>query len=186
MCPPLLFAKKYPIPYNLNMNDQNHLGHSKETQHVLQNVQPALLGLMDGAVSTMAPIFTAAQLTGSAHDAFFVGTAASIGAGISMGIAEALSDDGEITGRGHPVRRGLITGIATALGGMLHTFPFLIQNLSAALNMAYVVVVLELLVIAYARYKYMNSHWIKTSIQVIIGGAVVFFIGIWLGKYGAG
>jgi VIT1/CCC1 family predicted Fe2+/Mn2+ transporter len=168
------------------MQPQNHLGHSAETQHVLQNVQPALLGLMDGAVSTLAPIFTAAQITHSAHDAFFVGLAASVGAGISMGIAEALSDDGKVTGRGHPIRRGIITGVATAVGGMLHTLPFLIHNLPLALHIAYVVVVVELLVIAYARYKYMRSHPIRTSIQVIVGGAVVFAIGIWLGKYGAG
>jgi VIT1/CCC1 family predicted Fe2+/Mn2+ transporter len=168
------------------MEEQNHLGHSRETQYVLQKIQPALLGLMDGSVSTLAPIFTAAQITNSAHDAFFVGLAASVGAGISMGLAEALSDDGEVTGRGHPVQRGLITGVATVIGGMLHTLPFLIQNLSLALNIAYVVVVVELLAIAYVRYRYMRSHWLKTSIQVIIGGGIVFAIGLWLGKFGAG
>src|ERR1700736_6258254 len=100
---------------------------------VLQKVQPAVLGLMDGAVSTLAPIFAAAGLTGKPQNAFFVGLAASLGAGVSMGLAEALSDDGTVTGRGGPVERGAITGAATAIGGMLHTFPFLIPNLDVAL-----------------------------------------------------
>src|ERR1700738_4489624 len=102
--------------------------HSKETQFVLQKIQPALMGLMDGSVSTLAPIFAAAGLSGKSADAFFVGLAASVGAGISMGLAEALSDDGKVTGRGHPVARGAITGGATAIGGMLHTLPFLITD----------------------------------------------------------
>src|ERR1700736_4519003 len=104
-----------------------------EAQYVLQKVQPALLGLMDGSVSTLAPLFAAAGLTHQIHKAFFVGLAASLGAGISMGLAEALSDDGTVTGRGGPVERGAITGAATAIGGMLHTFPFLIPNLDVAL-----------------------------------------------------
>ncbi len=159
--------------------------HSKETQFVLQKIQPALLGLMDGSVSTLAPIFTAAGLTGSTHNAFFVGLAASVGAAISMGLAEALSDDGKMTGRGHPVRRGFITGIATLIGGMLHTFPFLITDLSAALKVAYIVVIIELLTISYARFKFMESPLIQTTVQVIIGGGIVFAIGLWLGKFGA-
>src|SRR5690348_2111849 len=117
--------------------------HSAERRFVLQKVQPALLGLMDGSVSTLAPLFAAAGLTGDAHKAFFVGLAASVGAGISMGLAEALSDDGSVTGRGGPVMRGGITGLATVIGGMLHTFPFLISNLTVALHLAYVVVMLE-------------------------------------------
>jgi VIT1/CCC1 family predicted Fe2+/Mn2+ transporter len=116
---------------------------NRKKSFVLQKVQPALLGLMDGAVSTLAPIFAAAGLSGKAEDAFFVGLAASLGAGVSMGLAEALSDDGKITGRGNPVVRGAITGVATAIGGMLHTFPFLISNLNTALNIAYSVVVLN-------------------------------------------
>src|SRR5476649_2602118 len=103
-------------------------------QYVLQKVQPALLGLMDGSVSTLAPLFAAAGLTHQSDKAFFVGLAASIGAGISMGLAEALSDDGQVTGRGSPVVRGAITGLATALGGMLHTLPFLIHDLMIALH----------------------------------------------------
>lgn len=110
---------------------------------VLQKVQPALLGLMDGSVSTLAPLFAAAGLTHNAHAAFFVGLAASVGAGISMGLAEALSDDGAVTGRGEPVMRGVITGAATVLGGMLHTLPFLIARLPVALRFAYVIVIAE-------------------------------------------
>jgi hypothetical protein len=152
---------------------------------VLQKVQPALLGLMDGAVSTLAPLFAAAGLSGNPSSAFFVGLAASLGAGISMGLAEALSDDGTMTGRGHPVLRGAITGIATAIGGMLHTFPFLLSNLQLALNIAYGVVVAELLAIAFIRYKFMQTGLLVTIGQVIVGGGIVFAIGIWLGRIGA-
>jgi VIT1/CCC1 family predicted Fe2+/Mn2+ transporter len=153
---------------------------------VLQKVQPALLGLMDGSVSTLAPLFATAQLTGKPMTAFFVGLAASVGAGISMGLAEALSDDGKVTGRGTPIGRGVITGLATTLGGMLHTLPFLIPNLSLALKFAYVVVVIELMAIAYIRFHFMKSPLLQTVVQVIVGGAVVFGIGMWLGRMGAG
>jgi VIT1/CCC1 family predicted Fe2+/Mn2+ transporter len=152
---------------------------------VLQKVQPALLGLMDGAVSTLAPIFAAAGLSGKAEDAFFVGLAASLGAGVSMGLAEALSDDGKVTGRGSPAVRGAITGVATAIGGMLHTFPFLISNLSIALNVAYAVVAFELLAIGFIRYKFMRGSLASTILQVIVGGGLVFALGLWLGKIGA-
>ncbi len=160
--------------------------HTKETdaQYVLQKVQPGLLGLMDGSVSTLAPLFAAAGLTNQSHKAFFVGLAASVGAGISMGLAEALSDDGEVTGRGNPVTRGAITGFATALGGMLHTLPFLIEDLHVALNFAYGVVAFELIVIAIIRYKFMKSPLWSTVMQVIVGGGIVFFLGVWLGKLG--
>ncbi len=153
---------------------------------VLQKVQPALLGLMDGSVSTLAPLFAAAGLTHSSHKAFFVGLAASVGAGISMGLSEALSDDGTVTGRGNPWTRGLITGSATTLGGMLHTLPFLIAILGVALHFAYGVVVFELLAIAYIRYHFMKTPLAQTVGQVIVGGGIVFAIGIWLGKIGAG
>ncbi len=153
---------------------------------VLQKVQPALLGLMDGSVSTLAPLFAAAGLTHSSHKAFFVGLAASVGAGISMGLSEALSDDGTVTGRGNPWARGLITGVATTIGGMLHTLPFLIIALSVALHMAYGVVVFELIAIAYIRYHFMKTPLAKTVGQVIIGGGIVFAIGLWLGRIGAG
>lgn len=149
---------------------------------VIQKVQPALLGLMDGSVSTLAPIFATAGLTGKPIEAFYVGLAASLGAGISMGLAEALSDDGTVTGRGNPWVRGSITAFATAIGGMLHTLPFLIANIKTALHLAYVVVVIELLCIAFIRYKFMKTPLAKTVLQVIVGGMIVFGIGIWLGN----
>jgi erythrin-vacuolar iron transport family protein len=156
----------------------------KEASFVLQKVQPALLGLMDGSVSTLAPLFAAAGLTNEAHKAFLVGLAASVGAGISMGLAEALSDDGKVTGRGYPWSRGIITGFATMLGGMLHTLPFLMQDLKLALHLAYIVVVIELFAIAFIRYRFMKTPLWSTIIQVIIGGGIVFFIGILLGRLG--
>lgn len=159
---------------------------SNEHDFVLQKVQPALLGLMDGSVSTLAPLFAAAGLTHSAHKAFFVGLAASVGAGISMGLAEALSDDGAVTGRGNPWMRGIITGLATTLGGMLHTLPFLLTTLALALHLAYGVVVVELLAIAYIRFRFMKTPLVSTILQVIVGGGIVFGIGLWLGKLGAG
>ncbi|HEX9509728.1 MAG TPA: VIT1/CCC1 transporter family protein [Puia sp.] len=157
---------------------------SSPASFVLQKVQPALLGLMDGSVSTLAPLFATAGLTHSSHKAFLVGLAASVGAGISMGLAEALSDDGSVTGRGNPWERGLITGLATAMGGMLHTLPFLMPNLVIALRTAYAVVICELLVIAYIRFKFMKSPPGKTIVQVIIGGGIVFILGILLGRLG--
>ena len=153
---------------------------------VLQSIQPALLGLMDGSVSTLAPIFAAAGLTGRPLSAFFVGLAASLGAAISMGLSEALSDDGTISGRGGPMHRGMVTGLATGLGGMLHTFPFLLPNLAIALNIAYAVVVLELLAIAFIRFRFLGGKLLNTIVQVVIGGAIVFGIGVWLGRIGAG
>lgn len=158
---------------------------SVDRAFVLQKVQPALLGLMDGSVSTLAPLFAAAGLTGDSHKTFFVGLAASVGAGISMGLAEALSDDGSVTGRGGPVTRGSITGVGTTIGGMLHTFPFLITNLTAALRIAYVVVICELLAIAFIRFRFMKTPLFTTVVQVIIGGGIVFAIGLWLGKIGS-
>ncbi len=155
-----------------------------DPQFVLQKVQPALLGLMDGSVSTLGPLFAAAGLTHDTHKAFFVGLAASVGAGISMGLAEALSDDGEVTGRGAPITRGAITGFATTLGGMLHTLPFLLPQLRTALTFAYAVVVVELLAIAYIRFHFMKSPLGKTVLQVIVGGGIVFAIGVWLGGLG--
>ena len=156
----------------------------EEADFVLQKVQPGLLGLMDGSVSTLAPIFATAGLTGQPLKAFYVGLAASLGAGISMGLAEALSDDGSVTGRGNPVMRGAITAFATTLGGMLHTLPFLISNLQTALHWAYIVVICELFAIAYIRYRFMKTSLISTILQVIVGGGIVFAIGLYLGKLG--
>jgi VIT1/CCC1 family predicted Fe2+/Mn2+ transporter len=158
---------------------------SKKTtnaQFVIQKVQPGLLGLMDGSVSTLAPIFATAGLTGQPIKAFYVGLAASLGAGISMGLAEALSDDGKVTGRGNPIVRGAITAVATTIGGMLHTLPFLIPNLHTALHTAYIVVICELLAIALIRFKFMNTPLWATILQVIVGGGIVFAVGILLGR----
>jgi erythrin-vacuolar iron transport family protein len=152
---------------------------------VIQKVQPGLLGLMDGSVSTLAPIFATAGLTGQPIKAFYVGLAASLGAGISMGLAEALSDDGTVTGRGNPIVRGGITAFGTALGGMLHTLPFLINNLQYALHLAYAVVICELFTIAFIRYRFMKTPLLKTILQVIVGGGIVFLLGIYLGGVGS-
>ncbi len=141
---------------------------------VLQVIQPGLLGLMDGSVSTLVPLFATAAITGRSQSAFFVGLAASVGAGISMGLAEALSDDGVVTGRGNPWARGAITGIGTALGGMFHTLPFLASSLRVALPMAYAVVAVELTAIAYIRFHFMGSRLGRTIVQVILGGALVW------------
>jgi VIT1/CCC1 family predicted Fe2+/Mn2+ transporter len=158
----------------------------KDQRFVLQIVQPALLGLMDGSVSTLAPIFAAAGLTQRSQDAFLVGLAAALGAALSMGLAEALSDDGKVTGRGHPVLRGGVTGLATFLGGMFHTLPFLIPEVRTALFLASVVVVLELLAIAYIRYHFMRSPLLRTVVQVVLGGGLVFLVGLTLGRLGGG
>lgn len=151
---------------------------------VLQKVQPALLGLMDGSVSTLGPLFAAAGLTHDPRKAFFVGVAASVGAGVSMGLAEALSDDGTVTGRGNPVARGAVTGAATVVGGMLHTLPFLLADLRTALLSAYAMVVVELLAIAWIRFHFMKSPLGKTVLQVVFGGGIVFALGIFLGGLG--
>jgi hypothetical protein len=149
---------------------------------VLQTVQPGLAGLMDGSVSTLAPLFAAAFATHSTHDAFLVGLAASVGAGISMGFAEALSDDGSLTGRGNPWLRGLVCGIMTTAGGLGHTLPFLITQFSAAMSVATVVVVAELAAISYIRHRYMDTPFASASIQVALGGALVFLAGLLIGS----
>jgi rubrerythrin len=149
---------------------------------VLQIVQPGLAGLMDGSVSTLAPVFAAALATRSSWDAFVVGLAASIGAGISMGFAEALSDDGSLTGRGHPWLRGLICGAMTALGGIGHTLPFLIANFQFAMGVAIVVVLTELGTITWIRHRYMDTPIPSAALQVGLGGALVFVTGILIGS----
>jgi erythrin-vacuolar iron transport family protein len=148
---------------------------------VLQIVQPGLAGLMDGSVSTLAPVFAAAFATKSSHDAFLVGLAASIGAGISMAFAEALSDDGSLTGRGRPVLRGAVTGLMTAAGGIGHTLPFLIPNFHVAFIAAVVVVAIELAVIAWVRNRYMDTPLLSAAFQVVVGGVLVFIAGIAIG-----
>ena len=138
---------------------------------VLQIVQPGLAGLMDGSVSTLAPVFAAAFATKSSWDAFLVGMAASVGAGISMGFAEALSDDGSLTGRGHPWIRGLVCGLMTTAGGIGHTLPFLIADFRIATTVALLVVVVELAVISYIRHRYMNTPLFSAMVQVMLGGS---------------
>jgi len=149
---------------------------------VLQIVQPGLAGLMDGSVSTLAPVFAAAFATHNTNDAFLVGLAASAGAGISMGFAEALSDDGSLTGRGHPWVRGLICGAMTGLGGIGHTLPFLIRDFRVALWAAGAVVVGELAVITWIRRRYMDSPWVTAALQVGLGGVLVFITGVLIGS----
>lgn len=149
---------------------------------VLQYVQPGLAGLMDGSVSTLAPLFAAAFATGSSGDAFVVGLAASIGAGISMGFAEALSDDGSITGRGRPWLRGLVCGAMTAVGGLGHTLPFLIPDFRVATTLAVVVVLIELWAIAWVRARYMDTPFLQAAFQVVLGGVLVFVTGILIGS----
>ena len=153
---------------------------------VLQIVQPGLAGLMDGSVSTLAPVFAAAFATHKSWDAFLVGLAASIGAGISMGFAEALSDDGSLTGRGHPWVRGAICGAMTALGGVGHTLPFLIPSFSVAMTVAFFVVLAELGVITWIRHRYMDTPTFSAALQVGLGGALVFVTGVLIGRIGGG
>ena len=149
---------------------------------VLQIVQPGLAGLMDGSVSTLAPLFAAAFATRDSWDAFLVGLAASVGAGISMGFAEALSDDGSLTGRGHPWARGLVCGVMTTLGGVGHTLPYLIQNFHVATTVAVAVVELELAVISWVRHRYMDTPFMSAAFQVVVGGVLVFLTGILIGS----
>lgn len=149
---------------------------------VLQYVQPGLAGLMDGSVSTLAPVFAAAFATQSTWETFLVGTAASVGAGISMGFTEAMSDDGIISGRGSPVVRGWITGIMTAVGGLGHTLPYLIPDFYWATVIAILVVLIELWVIAWIRAKYMDTKFLRAAFEVVVGGLIVFAAGILIGS----
>ena len=155
---------------------------AKRRLFVLQIVQPGLAGLMDGSVSTLAPVFAAAFATKNTWDAFAVGLAASLGAGISMGFAEALSDDGSLTGRGTPWVRGFITGTMTALGGVGHTLPFLIHNFHAATTLAIFVVLIELAIITWVRHRFMDTPPLSAAMQVALGGALVFATGILIGS----
>jgi len=148
---------------------------------VLQIVQPGLAGLMDGSVSTLAPIFAAAFATHNTKQTLLVGLAASVGAGISMGFAEALSDDGALSGRGHPWLRGGVCGIMTALGGLGHSLPFLARTFNFAFALAVAVVIVELLVIAWIRHRYMDTPLLSATFQVVVGGVLVFIAGILIG-----
>lgn len=149
---------------------------------VMQVIQPGLAGLMDGSVSTLAPVFAAAFATHSSKDALLVGLAASIGAGISMGFAEALSDDGSLTGRGHPWVRGLVCGLMTTAGGIGHTLPYLIPDFRIATGVAVGIVAVELAIISWIRHKYMDSPIVSATLQVVLGGVLVFLTGILIGN----
>jgi rubrerythrin len=149
---------------------------------VLQIVQPGLAGLMDGSVSTLAPLFAAAFATHKSWDAFLVGLAASVGAGISMGFAEALSDDGSLTGRGHPWVRGLVCGLMTTAGGIGHTLPFLISDFRVATSAAVAIVAAELAAISFVRHRYMDTPFLAAAFQVVVGGVLVFLAGILIGS----
>jgi rubrerythrin len=149
---------------------------------LLQIVQPGLIGLMDGSVSTLAPLFAAAFATHNSWQTFLVGMAASVGAGISMGFAEALSDDGNLTGRGHPWARGGVTGLMTTVGGVGHTIPYLITDFRVATALAIAVVIVELWAIAYIRARYMDTPFLRAAFQIVVGGLLVFATGILIGS----
>ncbi len=149
---------------------------------VLQYVQPGLAGLMDGSVSTLAPLFAAAFATHNTWETFLVGLAASVGAGISMGFAEALSDDGSLTGRGAPLIRGAVCGLMTGVGGLGHTLPYLISNFWTATVVAVCVVAAELAVISWIRHRFMDTPFLAATFQVVVGGALVFLAGILIGS----
>lgn len=149
---------------------------------LLKVVQPSLVGLIDGSISTLAPLFAAAFASNDTFIAFLVGTAAAIGAAISMGFAEGLSDTGEHTGRGHPAIRGAIVGAATFVGGIFHTLPFLVPDITIALYLAYFVVGVELVVIGYIRYRYFKMGFWSSIVQVVFGGALVFLAGVLIGS----
>lgn len=157
-------------------------GEAESRLFLLQVIQPGLLGLMDGSVSTLAPLFAAAFATHDTWQTFLVGSAASVGAGISMGFAEALSDDGELTGRGHPIIRGSAAGIMTAIGGIGHTLPYLINDFWTATVLAVIIVFIELWAISWVRYKYMDTPFLRAAFQVAVGGFIVFLAGIAIGN----
>jgi rubrerythrin len=149
---------------------------------LLQYVQPGLVGLMDGSVSTLAPLFAAAFATHSTWETFLVGMAASVGAGISMGFAEAASDDGSLTGRGTPWLRGTVSGVMTAIGGLGHTLPYLIPDFWVATIVSIFVVAVELVAISWIRYRFMDTPFLQAAFQIVVGGTLVFIAGILIGN----
>ncbi len=170
-----------PFSKPIGRGGQRPRTEAEYNRYILQTIQPGLAGLMDGSVSTLAPIFAVAFATHKPHFAFVTGVAAAVGAGISMAFAEALSDTGELTGRGRPLRRGIIIGAMTFLGGIFHTLPFLFGNIHHALIVAYFIVGVELMTIAYIRYKYFAMRFWLSILQVIVGGGLVFAAGILIG-----
>lgn len=161
------------------LHDENAV----DRKFLLKVVQPGLSGLMDGTVSTLAPIFAAAFATHDPHVALLIGASAAVGSGISMAFAEAMSDTGANTGRGHPGIRGCIVGGMTFLGGILHTLPFLMRNVDTALKLAYFVVGIELIVIAYIRYRYFKASFFLSILQILLGGGLVVLAGFLIGSY---
>ena len=157
-------------------------GATERRQFILTYVQPGLAGLMDGSVSTLAPIFATAFATHNTWTTFLVGLSASVGAGISMGFTEAAHDDGKISGRGSPLKRGLASGIMTAVGGLGHALPYLIPQFWTATSIAGIVVVLELFVITWIQNRYMETPWMRAALQVMLGGALVFAAGVLIGN----
>jgi VIT1/CCC1 family predicted Fe2+/Mn2+ transporter len=155
-----------------------------EHHFLLQRVQPAMVGLIDGSLSTLAPIFGIVFYTHKPHTAFIAGLATSIGAAISMAFSEGLSDTGELTGRGSPQVRGAITGLGTFLGGILHTLPFLITNYHAAVVLAAVVVAFELIGLAVIRWKFFQTGFLKSLLAISVGGAVIAVVGAVIGSAG--
>ncbi len=169
-------AKRLPSETRLREDDD------ARRRFVLQIVQPGLVGLMDGSVSTLAPVFAAAFATHDTWNTFLVGLASSIGAGISMGFAEALSDDGKLSGRGTPYLRGLVCGLMTMAGGIGHTLPFLVKDFWTATIMSGVVVVIELAIIAWIQWKYMDTAPLSAIAKVMLGGALVLAAGVLIGS----
>jgi erythrin-vacuolar iron transport family protein len=165
-----------------DMNSRFSAIMNDEKKFVLRIVQPGLAGLMDGSVSTLAPIFATAFATRNSHTVFLIGAASAVGAGISMAFSEGLSDDGELTGRGNPLFRGLVTGLMTFVGGFLHSLPFLLPNVHTGLLWAYAVVGVELMAIAWIRYKYFSTSFALSCLQVIVGGGLVFAAGVLIGQ----
>jgi rubrerythrin len=169
---------------------EKHLGEEERAtedttarrQFILTYVQPGLAGLMDGSVSTLAPIFAAAFATGDTWQTFLVGLAASVGAGISMGFTEVASDDGVISGRGSPIKRGVTTGIMTTIGGLGHALPYLIPHFWTATTIAIIVVFIELWAIAFIQNRWMETPWSRATFQVVLGGALVFAAGMLIGN----
>jgi len=149
---------------------------------VLHIIQPGLAGLMDGSVSSLAPLFAAALSTKNNHTTFLVGLAVAVGAGISMAFSEALSDDGKLSGRGNPITRGIVCGLMTFVGAAGHTLPFLLPSYHAAMTLAIIVVIVELIAIAWVRHRYMDTPLWKAVGQIVVGGAVVFVAGILIGQ----
>ena len=157
---------------------------TEEHTFLLQRVQPAMIGLIDGSLSTLAPIFSVAIVTHKPHYAFIAGVATAIGAGISMAFSEGLSDTGELTGRGSPFVRGSITGVGTFIGGILHTLPFLIPHYEAAIISAIIVVALELVVLAWLRWRFFEVGFVRALASVTLGGVVIAAVSAALGSVG--